>query len=494
MNDPNGLHVDANGTWHLYYQCASLLPQRATTSMLTTGLDNPTALVAGNQHWGHATSPDLYHWTNQPIAIFPPDNNTQVFSGSAVIDTNNTSGFFPDQSDGVVAIYTLNSPEKQDQAISYSTDGGYTFTAYEGNPVIDSQSTQFRDPKVIWYQDHWVMVLAFSQDFTIGIYTSYDLKYWTPSSNVSHVGLLGLQYECPNLVSIPMMSNGTATGEDVWTLLISINPGAPLGGSITQYIPGSFDGWTFTPNDSAARLADFAKDNYAGQFFYGTQPGEAISIAWASNWQYTAEVPTASEGWRSAMSLPRQNYITTLERTGWDLVSIPYDLDAVKGSQLSYDADFNNKSVIVDYSNSTSGALYFTANFSIPDNAAFDAYSSLNFTFTSPGGKESIKGGYYFGGANAATAWLDRGNTQTYGPQDPLFTDRFSVASATPASSIWGVIDRSMLEVFIDDGALSSTMLFYSSEPFSNFSISTGDLPMEMGVILGVWELSSVWM
>ena len=482
---------------HLASVLSMLVPSCPESEILRSPLtlhpDNPTDLVAGNQHWGHSTSPDLYHWTNQPIAIFPPDNNTQVFSGSAVIDKDNTSGFFPDQTDGVVAIYTLNSPEKQVQAIAYSYDGGYTFTPYQHNPVIDSSSTQFRDPKVVWYQDHWVMVLAFAQEFAIGIYTSYDLKYWTPSSNVSHVGILGLQYECPNLVPMPVISNGTPNGEEIWTLFISVNPGAPQGGSITQYLPGSFDGYTFTPYDSAARLTDFAKDNYAGQFFYGTPQGEAVSVAWASNWQYTASVPTAREGWRSAMSLPRQNYISQLGRTGWDLVSIPYDLTPVKGSQLSYDEDFNNKSVIVDYSNSTTGALYFTANFSIPDDAAFEASSSLNFTFTSPGGNESVNGGYWFGGANAGTAWLDRHDTTGYGRQDPFFTDRFSVASAQMARSMWGVIDRTMLEVFIDDGALSSTMLFYPSDPFSNFSISTGGLPEIMGVTLGVWDLSSVW-
>ena len=497
MNDPNGMFVDKKGTWHLYYQCERDARGRPLRYMpgecADAPPDNPTGLVAGNQHWGHATSPDLYHWENQPIAIFPPDNNTQVFSGSAVVDVNNTSGFFPDQEDGVVAIYTLNSPEKQVQAIAYSYDGGYSFTPYDANPVIDSTSNQFRDPKVIWYQDHWVMVLAFSTDFEIGIYTSYDLKYWTPSSNVSHVGILGLQYECPNLVPVPVMTNGTETSEEVWALFISINPGAPLGGSITQYIPGSFDGWTFTPFDSAARLTDFAKDNYAGQFFYGTEPGEAISIAWASNWQYTARVPTDTEGWRSAMSLPRKNYMTQLERTGWDLVSIPYDLSPVLGSQLSFDEDFVNTSVIVDYSNSTVGAVHFTANLSIPDEAVFGEYGSLNFSFSSPQSGESVTGGYYFGGNNARTAWLDRGNTKGYGPSDPLFNHRFSVTSASLARSIWGVIDRTMLEVFIDDGAYSATMLFFPEEPFSNFSIATDGLPEGMGVTLGVWELSSVW-
>ena len=124
--------------------------------------DNPSGLVAGDQHWGHATSKDLYHWTNHPIAISPPNNESQVFSGSAVIDINNTSGFFPNQTNGVVAMYTLDTPSAQVQEIAYSLDGGYTFTRYSGNPVINVNSNSFRDPKVIWHAEtqRWVVVVA----------------------------------------------------------------------------------------------------------------------------------------------------------------------------------------------------------------------------------------------------------------------------------------------------------------------------------------------
>jgi beta-fructofuranosidase len=108
-------------------------------------------------------------------------------------------------------------------------DGGYTFTNYANNPVISIGSDQFRDPQVTWYQDHWVMVVAYAQEFTIGIFTSPDLKSWTHASNFSHHGLLGLQYEVPNLVKMPMKG-----GSSMYLLLISINPGAPLGGSIVS--------------------------------------------------------------------------------------------------------------------------------------------------------------------------------------------------------------------------------------------------------------------
>lgn len=237
-------------------------------------------------------------------AIYPEAMGEAIFSGSAVVDVNNTSGFFPNQTNGVVAMYTLNTMQEQTQDIAYSTDGGFTFTKYAGNPVISIGSTQFRDPKVLWYAptQSWVAVISYAQDFVIGIYTSPNLTNWTHASNFTHTGLLGLQYECPNLVALPMLTNASIAepldpsnfaSTDMYILQISINPGASQGGSISQYFPGTFNGTSFTPADAATRLTDFGKDNYAGQFFYNipsTSP--QISIAWASNWEYAQNVPT----------------------------------------------------------------------------------------------------------------------------------------------------------------------------------------------------------
>ncbi|EIN12851.1 hypothetical protein PUNSTDRAFT_82296 [Punctularia strigosozonata HHB-11173 SS5] len=471
MNDPNGCFLDSNGTWHLYYQY------------------NPTDLVAGNQHWGHATSTDLYHWINQPIAISPPDGDSQVFSGSAVVDVNNTSGFFPDQDNGVVAIYTLNTPTAQIQEISYSRDGGYTFEAFEGNPVINSTSLQFRDPKVIWFKDHWVMVVAYSQDFAIGIFTSPDLKEWTHASNFTHRGLLGLQYECPNLVEVPV--NGT--DDTMYLLAISINPGAPLGGSITEYFPGTFNGTHFTPVDDAARMADFSKDNYAGQFFYGTPKGQdAVSIAWASNWQYAQMVPTATEGWRSAMSLPRRNFLTNITRLGWDLVSVPYDLSPILGDVLASNDSLGNGTIEVNYTSVESNALYFEANVTGLASSAISASATLNFTFSSLDTGERLSGGYYFGNDNAF--FLDRG--QTRGFDNPFFTDKFSTSDLLDPSGTWsvsGVIDRSIFEVFLDRGTYSATTTFFPTQPLTLFTLKTADLPEGAVVSVVVRAVQSAW-
>ncbi|KAK4959669.1 Invertase [Elasticomyces elasticus] len=492
MNDPNGMFVDANGTWHLYYQY------------------NPTGTVAGNQHWGHATSRDLYHWENQKIAIFPDSSTSYIYSGSAVVDVNNTSGFFPDQDNGVVAMYTLayytTEPGLQVQEIAYSKDGGYTFEKYSGNPVIDINSTQFRDPKILWHAEtqHWVVVVAYAADFVIGIYTSPNLRDWTHASNFSHHGLLGRQYECPNLVQMPMQG-----GDPMYMLWISINPGAPLGGSITQYFPGTFNGTHFEAVDQVARIADFGKgsvslteysgsfawltsdaDNYAGQLFYGI-PGDQkqVSMAWASNWQYCQLVPTGpQEGWRSSMSLPRYNYLTNLTGSGYDLVSAPFNIASQFTQELAFNTSLGNSTILLDYSSLPSGAVYFEAN--LTGLTASTLAGSVNFTFTSSISGESVRGGTFIGG----DTWIDR--SRTYGFDNPFFTDKFSVSPVYGGKGTWtisGVVDRSILEVFVNGGEQSATTTFFPTRPLDQMSIGAVGIAQNVTVSVAVWGLGDAW-
>jgi len=454
--------------------------------------DNPTGIVAGNQHWGHATSKDLYHWVNQPIAIYPGAEGEGIFTGSAVVDVNNTSGFFPNQTNGVVAIYTLNTAQEETQQIAYSTDDGYTFTKYSGNPVLSINSTQFRDPKVIWYAptSSWVMAVAYAQEFVIGIFTSPNLKNWTHASNFSHHGLLGLQYECPNLVPMPMVN---ATEQNMYLLLISINPGAPLGGSITQYFPGYFNGTTFTAVDAVARIADFGKDNYAGQFFYGI-PGDQpqISIAWASNWQYSQVVPTGPlENWRSSMTLPRLNMLANITRIGYDLISMPYDLTPLYDMQIAQNNSLGNGSVLADYSMVESGAIYFAINISSIPTA--NVTGTANFTFLSSVTGESVRGGFYLGGDTPF--FIDRGRIRGF--DNPFFTDKVSTNNIINAQGTWmleGVIDRSILEVFLDGGQRPATMTFFPEGQLDIMQISTAGLNPGVKVSVAAWGLKSAWM
>lgn len=484
MNDPNGMFVDANGTYHLYYQY------------------NPTANVAGNQHWGHATSDDLYTWTNQPIAIFPGGPTEGVFSGSAVVDVNNTSGFFPNQTNGVVAMYTINVPENQTQHIAYSYDNGISFIKYEGNPVIrpgGTNPTQFRDPKVIWYEptQSWIMVIAYPVDFEIGIFSSPDLQSWKAESNFTLYGLTGLQYECPNMVEVRVEDPPEGAPESMWVMLISINPGAPLGGSITEYFLGSFNGTHFEASDSSVRLTDFAKDNYAGQFFYGTpSSNDQITMNWASNWQYTNVVPTAGrevgDGFRSVMTVPRGHYIKNLTRFGPSLISYPYNIMSIMESELAFNSSLGNGTVLIDYSTVESGALYFEANITgLTTSDSLDG--SLNFTFSSAGSGEAVSGGTFL---SSGDVWLDRGRTNGF--QSPYFNEKFSATGLyNEADGAWrlsGIIDRSIIELYLNGGEISATSVFFPTQALDTMILRVAGINSTATASVGVWTLKAAWL
>jgi beta-fructofuranosidase len=424
-----------------------------------------------------------------------------VFSGSAVVDVNNTSGFFSNQTNGVVAIYTINVPENQTQHIAYSHDGGYSFTKYEANPVIvpgGTNPTQFRDPKVIWYEptQRWVMVVAYPVDFEIGIFTSQNLIDWTPESNFSHYGVTGLQYECPNLVEMPVHGNSSASEESLYTMLISINPGAPLGGSVTEYFVGTFTGTHFEALDSRTRFTDFAKDNYAGQFFYGIPAGEdQVTVNWASNWQYTNVVPTAGDelgdGFRSVMTVPRGHYLKELPRFGMSLISYPWNIMSIVDSELASNKSLGNGSVLLDYSNVESKALYFEAN--ITGLTATTLAGTLNFTFSSSVSGESVSAGTFI---SSGDVWLDRGDTDGF--SSPFFNDKFSATGLfNPDDGSWrmsGIIDRSIIEIFLNGGELSATSVFFPNNPLDTMALRTSGLNGNATASVGVWALKAAWL
>lgn len=352
------------------------------------------------------------------------------------------------------------------------------------------------------------MVLAYAQEFTIGFFTSPDLKEWTPTSNFSYHGLLGLQYECPNLVEMPVQG----TNETAWVLQISINPGAPLGGSIAEYFPGAFNGTHFEAVDSVARIADFGKvchisptqrlclltqyvqDNYAGQFFYGTPAGQdAVSIAWASNWQYTQLTPTGPlEGWRSSMSLPRRNYLANITRIGWDMISEPYDMTPVLGNVLAKNSSLGNGTVFVDFEDLESNALYFAVNVTGIDSTTISGSATMNFTFRSPISNEYLQGGFYFGGDTPF--FVDRSGVRGF--ENVFFTDKVSTNNPISADGTWsmvGVIDRSIFEVFLDGGERSGTVSFYPNEPLTQMTISAVDILPGMDISVEVRAINSAW-
>lgn len=289
MNDPNGL-VFFKGEYHLFYQ------------------HNPHGSTWGPMHWGHAVSKDLIVWEELEIALHPDENGT-IFSGSIVVDWNNTTGFFNDEP-GLVAIFThhlepVHGKEAvQTQSLAYSLDKGRSWIKYDGNPVLAPPSKpDFRDPKVFWHKESqkWMMALATGQ--TISFYSAPNLKDWKFESEFGencgcHEGV----WECPDLFELPIDNSN----DKKWVLIVSIGDNPQYDeGSRTQYFVGSFDGKEFMPEHEEIKWLDYGKDNYAGVSFSDIPEadGRRIYLGWMSNWRYANQVPT--EGWRSQMTLPR---------------------------------------------------------------------------------------------------------------------------------------------------------------------------------------------
>jgi levanase/fructan beta-fructosidase len=313
LNDPNGL-LYVNGTYHLFYQ------------------HNPFGPDWGNMSWGHATSRDLFSWEEQPVAI-PCDGQEAIFSGSAVFDERNTSGLGTAGNPPLVAIYTSAYSDasplagRQAQSLAYSLDEGRTWTKYQGNPVLDRASADFRDPKVFWYEgaagSYWVMAAVEAAERQVVLYKSADLKTWEQLSAFGPANATGGVWECPDLFELPVDGNP----EDAkWVLIVNINPGGVAGGSAGQYFVGEFDGVEFRSESTVTEglqkdgsrmreygWLDWGRDYYAAVSFNGIADGRRIMIGWMNNWDYAGSTPTG--GWRSAMSLPREVSLTRLNGT-----------------------------------------------------------------------------------------------------------------------------------------------------------------------------------
>ncbi len=310
LNDPNGL-IHHQGLYHLYYQ------------------NNPLGNTWGNMSWGHATSEDLTDWTEQPVAI-PCDEQEEIFSGSVVFDSQNSSGLGTETAPPLVAIYTSAYKEAsplnglQAQSLAYSLDGGFTWKKYAGNPVLDRNSANFRDPKVFRYDggagSYWVMAAVEAEEYKVVLYKSEDLKTWEYLSSFGPANATGGIWECPDLFALPVDGNPL---ELKWVLTVNLNPGGPNGGSAGQYFTGDFDGIKFTSDSTVTsgkqdhdRLQeynwlDWGRDYYAAVSFSDAPDGRRIMIGWMNNWDYANQIPTSP--WRSPMALPRELSLATID-------------------------------------------------------------------------------------------------------------------------------------------------------------------------------------
>ncbi len=465
MNDPNGMFY-FNGTYHLFFQYY------------------PEGNVWGPMHWGHATSKDMIVWEELPIAL-EPDELGYIFSGSAVVDIDNTSGFGDGTNTPIVAMFTYHDPEGeaegrinyQSQAIAYSLDEGKTWTKYEANPVISNPDIKdFRDPKITWDEKNkqWLMVLA-TVDRTL-FYNSLNLKDWQLMSEFGQgTGAHDGVWECPDF--FPMQ---VANSEEIkWVLIQSLNPGGYNGGSGTQYFVGDFDGKKFIVDPAMENLEekhnfwiDYGKDNYAGVTWSNIpeSDGRKLFIGWMSNWLYAQEVPT--EKWRSAMTLARELKLQKRDNI-YRIYSLP-----VEELNKYRTGKFERNEL------SASKLHEITAESNID-------LSQAEIKFEIP---QLSSGKYEFYLSNT------EGDTLTFGynhPEKQFYIDRkksglvdfseeFSNTVSTaprtaesPNLKVWMVLDRTSIELFYDNGETVMTEIFFPQKPYTSFSAnSEQDFPI----------------
>ncbi len=447
MNDPNGM-VFYKGIYHLFYQ------------------HNPGAPVWGPMHWGHAISKDLIHWEHKPIGIYPDSLGT-IFSGSAVVDYNNTSGFGKIKQVPLVAIYTQHNmdgekagrDDYQNQSISVSLDEAKTWKTFSGNPVIRTPHLKdFRDPKVFWYAANktWIMSLAVGPN--IEFYSSPNLKVWKKESEVGGVGM-GVHdgnWECPDLLSFD------DHGKKVWVLIVNVNPGAPNKGSGTQYFVGDFDGHKFTPNTRVAKWLDYGPDNYAGVTWSNT--GSRIILGgWMSNWLYANTVPT--EKWRNGLTIPRD---LSLVKVGNDfrVASKPIkELETIAYNKV------NLKNIKLDNTFTVSDSI---KNATIPCRIDLSLLKAQNIELVLSNTKgEQLIIGY---DPKANNYFIDRtkaGRSEFFPGFAAVHTaPRFSTSKQLDMSL---VIDVASVELFADGGLSVMTEICFPTETYSKIELRSSD-------------------
>lgn len=412
MNDPNGMFYK-DGVWNLYFQ------------------HNPYGSQWENMTWGHSTSTDLIHWKYEGEAI-EPDVLGTIFSGSAVVDANNTAGFGP----GAVIAYYTSAGKAQKQSMAVSTDNGKTFKKFEDNPVLVSNIPDFRDPHVFWYDEGKKWILIVSEKQHMKIFSSKNLRDWIFESDFGEgYGCHDGVWECPDLIK---------TTSEKWILVCNINPGGPFGGSATQYFTGSFDGHKFIcdTEPTVTKWMDWGKDHYATVTFSNAPDGRHVALPWMSNWQYAAQVPTKQ--YRSANGIPR-------------------DLDYFEYKDTGY--------VSVKPSPEVLRAFSKKAQKSITPSCRVDVQMRGKTTIE----LSNRKGERVLMTYNASTETFTMDRTKS---GDTSFSNDFPTITKAPTrgkvKTLQIFIDKSSVEVFDVDGKMAMTNIVFPSEPYNNITVKGG--------------------
>ncbi|KAJ5728241.1 Extracellular exo-inulinase inuE [Penicillium malachiteum] len=480
MNDPCGLFYH-EGLYHLYFQY------------------NPGGITWGNMSWGHATSEDLSHWEEHPVALLAegyPGNVTEMYyTGSAVVDTNNTSGFGTNGETPIIAVYTsqyemtqtLPSGEEvlwdqESQSIAYSLDNGKTWKTYDaGNPVIEyppspyrDQYENFRDPFVFWHADSekWVLVTSLAEINRLVIWTSDNLKDWSVASEFGPVNAVGGVWECPNLFPLPV--DGSETNQK-WVLIVGLNPGGPPGtvGSGDQYFIGDFNGTAFIPDSDSIYSAnttsnwlDWGPDYYASSAYNGLSAKHHVQLGWMNNWQYGESIPTYP--WRSAMAAPRRLSLKTIDGKTYSWKSFETGMQSVGSIGKTLDINLSFSGVKENGSNKGEFGII--------------VHATSNLT-------QQTRIGYDF---EEGTMFVDRRKSG-----DVAFDETFPRKYFAPSRSesdgsinLRILVDWSSVEVF--NGASTLTAQVFPSEDATYGHIFSTEGSTQ-NVSLKISEVSSIW-
>lgn len=471
MNDANGL-VYKDGEYHLYFQY------------------NPYGSVWGNMHWGHSVSTDLIHWEHLEPAI-ARDTMGHIFSGSTVVDKDNTAGF---GANAIIAFYTSHKSigvghQRQQQCMAYSLDNGRTYTKYEGNPVLTPFDglEDFRDPKVFWYEPEQKWVMIVSADKNMRFYTSKNLKEWEYMSEFgAGYGPQPNQFECPDFLHMAVDGDSTKMK---WVMIVNINPGFVYGGSGTMYFVGDFDGHKFTcdTKPEVTKWLDWGKDHYATVTYSNTED-RIIAMPWMSNWHYANLTPT--QQFRSANALPRELKLYTGEDGQLYVSAGPVaETTVLRQSEKdlgSYALNDSEEMVENLFPDSTSA---FELNFEVEPGTAKTAGVELlnakgektNIYFDFENGRivtDRAESGIVEFGNDVKPHDIETSSSRRACIDGLLhYVNDFALATWAPVNAkeahrVQIFVDKSSVEVFVDGGKVAMTNLVFPTEPYNSLRFS----------------------
>lgn len=466
MNDPNGLFYK-DGYYHLYYQF------------------NPYGSTWGNMHWGHAVSRDLIHWTPKPIAI-ERDTLGHIFSGNCVVDYENLAGF---GEGAVLAYYTAHkwitpTEYQQVQCVAYSTDDGLTFKKYEQNPILKPADgiSDFRDPKVFWYEPTQTWYMIVSADTEMRFFSSQNLIDWTYVSSFGEGwGVQPNQFECPDFVELPLDGN---LDQKRWVMIVNINPGGLFGGSATEYFVGTFDGKSFIPDTPphTTKWLDFGKDHYAFVTFHNL-PNRVVGIPWVSNWQYANITPFKQS--RGVNGLPRELFLFSKDEQLF-VGSKPEDLEILRKNHQQWEhLVVSDEYTLSDVLDEEKGAneIFLEIESQGSSLVGIELFNeqaekvTIYLDFKSQRlVMDRTQSGYTHFGENSTIHHIenhDRRKTNAHNYQND-----FSLATWAPLSLLDGpkynlhiVMDKSIIEIFADGGRIAMTNLVFPTTPYKHIKL-----------------------